>query len=74
MMAWAVPFAGVSGVAATGVGLGATGVGLCAGVAVLYMGGGASLGVKGDGLRPVGSAAGLPTTTFGAAFMGGALS
>ena len=56
--------------AATGVGLGATGVGLCAGVAVLCMGGGASLGVKGDGLRPVGSAA----TTFGAAFMGGALS
>ena len=56
------------------MGLGATGVGLCAGVAVLYMGGGASLGVKGDGLRPVGSAAGLSTTTFGAAFMGAALS
>ena len=67
MMAWAAPFTGVRGVAATGVGLGATGVGLRAGVAVLYMGGGAFLGVEDDGWRGAGLAA---TTTFGAALTG----
>ena len=72
MIAWAAPFAGVRGVAATGVGFGATGVGLRAGVAVLYMGGGAFLGVEEDGWRGVGLAAGA-TTTFGAALTGAAL-